>query len=640
MNRSFTRGSVSIMFATAITVLFMLVLFSAGCGGGPEWKALNDKVIAEQDVTIRTRDDIPETGVVPNLEPGTIYKKNDLPAVEIAPGVIGKMYWGKGVMVNWMKLEPNAKIPREKLPSERIMVVWSGTVDQLINGSLVTMKEYITKTNWTATPHKDFLFLEKGADNEVIAGADGAEILEIYWPVRADYIEKAGGVVPTALANESYASTYNFEPNVVYNFYDVQFTNFGEERTANSRMIWGEGAQCSFLSVDPGRVSAYHGHPEEQLMIVLGGYIDETVMDSTTRMEPGDIAFLPGGMVHRGVYGTQGCDILDVFWPPRPDFIEKTESRLEQYHAIIPEDAEVELVHNGEVDEPFLNFTEGPVWYNGTLYYSNMWFAADWSAGSPEKSNMIRVEKDGTHKIINKNMQTNGLMKLGNGNMAVCDMYGHRLIEMNKNAKLVRTLASKWNGVALDGPNDIAIDAKGGIYITDPQFTPGLEKTQPGKAVYYRKPDGEVILVVKHGEMGQPNGILLSPDGKTCYISNTRNMPYGNWTAAYDVNDDGTLSNGREFAKVHLTPGARIAETVTSGADGMTIDVHGNIYIATNMGLQIFAPSGDYIGTVNVPIRPVSAVFGGDDNQTIFMTCATRIYKIRTNVKGLDYPLK
>ncbi|MFC1551480.1 SMP-30/gluconolactonase/LRE family protein [Candidatus Latescibacterota bacterium] len=640
MSRSFSRGSVSIMFATAITALFILVLFSAGCGGGPEWKALNDKVIAEQDVTVRTRGDIPETDVVPNLDPGTIYKKADLPAVEIAPGVTGKMYWGKGVMVNWMKLEPNAKIPREKLPSERIMVVWSGSVDQLVNGGFLTMKEYITKTNWTATPHKDFLFLEKGADNEVIAGADGAEILEIYWPVRADYIEKAGGVVPSSQVDESYASTYNFEPNIVYNFYDVQFTNFSEERTANSRMIWGEGAQCSFLSVDPGRVSPYHNHPEEQLMIVLGGYIDETVMDTTTRMEPGDIAYLPGDMVHRGVYGTQGCDILDVFWPPRPDFIEKTENRLKQYHAIISEDAEVELVHNGEVDEPFLNFTEGPVWFDGTLYYSNMWFAADWSAGSPEKSNMIRIEKDGTHKIINRNMQTNGLMALGNGNLAVCDMFGHRLIEMNKNAKLVRTLASKWNGVALDGPNDIVIDAKGGIYITDPQFTPGLEKTQPGKAVYYRKPDGEVILVVKHGEMGQPNGILLSPDGKTCYIANTRNMPYGNWVAAYDVNDDGTLSNGRKFAKLHMMPADRYSESVTSGADGMTIDVEGNIYIASNMGLQIFAPNGDYIGLVNVPIRPVSAVFGGEDMQTIYMTCATRIYKIRTNVKGLEYPLK
>ena len=109
---------------------------------------------------------------------------------------------------------------------------------------------------------------------------------------------------------------------------------------------------------------------------------------------------------------------------------------------------------------------------------------------------------------------------------------------------------------------------------------------------------------------------------------------------AADVNEDGSLANKRKFVKVHIEPQVRYAEAVTSGADGMTIDVHGNIYFATNMGLQIFDPNGDYIGTVNTPIRPVSAVFGDDDMQTIYMTCATRIYKIRTNVKGLEYPLK
>ncbi len=640
MSRFVPRGSVLTLCTTTLSTLFIFVFVSAGCGGGPEWKSLNDKVIAEQGVEIRTRDDIPETGVEPNLEPGKVYKKSELPAVEIASGVTGKMYWGKGVMVNWMTFEPNANIPRETLTSERIMVVWSGSVEQRVNGGFVTMESYVKKTNWTATPHKDFLFLQKGADNEVIAGDEGAEILEIYWPVRDDYIQKAGGVVPTTHVEENYPSIYNFTPNVVYNFYDVQFTNFSEERTANSRMIWGEGAQCSFLNVDPGRVSPYHEHPEEQLMIVLGGFIDETIMDTTTRMEPGDIAYLPGGMVHRGVYGAQGCDILDVFWPPRPDFIEKTEDRMTQYHRIIPEDAEVELVHNGEVSEPYLNFTEGPAWMDGRLYFSNMWFAADWSSGSPEKSNMIRIERDGSLRIINRNMQTNGIMTFGNGNLVVCDMFDHRVLEMDPNARIVRTLASEWNGVALDGPNDIAIDAKGGIYITDPQFTPGLEKTQPGKAVYYRKPDGEVILVVPHGDMGQPNGILLSPDGKTCYISNTRNLPYGNYVVAFDVNEDGTLSNGRGFAKLHMMPEDRWAETVTSGADGMTIDTEGNIYVATNMGLQIFAPNGDYIGTVHTPIRPVSAVFGGENLDTIYMTCATHIYKIRTNMTGLTYPLK
>jgi len=628
----------ALIVLTAVFALFMLLM--SGCAKEPSWKALNDKIIEEQNVTVRTRDDISETGVVPNLEPGKVYKKSELPDIELAPGARCKMYWGKGALVNWMTMDPGAEIPIETLNSERIMVVWKGSVDQLINGEFVTMRQYNTVTNWTNTPHRDFVYLQKGAENAVKAGEEGAEILELYWPVRLDYVEKAGGEVPSSHTTRRYDVAPNFPANQVFNFYDVQFTNFSAERTANSRMIWGEGVQASFLSVDPGRVSPYHNHPEEQLMIVLGGYIDETIMDQSYRMEEGDICYLPGDMVHRGVYGTQGCDILDVFWPVRPDFIEKTNDRLARFHEIIPEDAEPVLVHDGEVNEPYLNFTEGPAWMDGKLFFSNMWFASDWSAGSPEKSNTIRMNEDGSFSIISKNRQTNGLMPLGNGNLAVCDMFGHRLIEMAPNGRVVRTLASEYNGVAFDGPNDLVIDAKGGIYITDPQFTPGLEKTQPGKAVYYLKPDGEVIRVINPGEMGQPNGILLSPDGKTCYISNTRNMPVGNYVAAFDVNDDGTLSNMRLLAKLHLEPQVRYQETVTTGADGMTIDVNGNIYVATNMGLQIFDPNGDYIGTVNLPIKPISAVFGGDDMQTIYCTCATKIYSIRANVKGLQYPLK
>ncbi len=636
MTCKYSRSNGFIVSALMVTVSMML---THGCSREPSWKKLNDKVIAEKNVTIRTRDDIIETNVVPSMEPGQIVNKNNLPGVELAPGVNGKMYWGKGVLVNWATMEPGAEISRETLPGERLMIVWSGSVDQLINGTFVTMRQYNTVTNWSSTPHKDFVYLQKGAENAVKAGAEGAEILEIYWPVRLDYVEKAGGEAPSNRTVGSYSATPSIPPNKVLNFYDVQFTDISET-TANARLISGKGFQCSFLTVDPGRVSSFHNHPEEQLMIVLRNQSLETVMDKITTMKTGDILYLPGDMVHRGEYDAKGCEILDVFWPPRPDFLEKMNGHLAKFHAIIPEDARVELVHNGEETEPLFTFTEGPAWHDGRLFFSNMWFAADWSAGNPKASNLIRIERDGTFTIINRNMQTNGLMPLGNGNLAVCDMFGHRLLEMTPNGRVVRTIASKYNGIAFDGPNDLVIDAKGGIYITDPQFTPGLEKTQPGKQVYYRKPNGEIIRIIEPGEMGQPNGILLSPDGKTCYISNTRSMPYGNYVLAADVNEDGTLSNKRKFAKLFIPPGIYEQEEVTSGADGMTIDVNGNIYVATMEGLQIFDPNGEFIGIVHFPIRPVSAVFGDDDMQTIYCTCEKRVYKIRTNVKGLEYPLK
>ena len=72
----------------------------------------------------------------------------------------------------------------------------------------------------------------------------------------------------------------------------------------------------------------------------------------------------------------------------------------------------------------------------------------------------------------------------------------------------------------------------------------------------------------------------------------------------------------------------------------MTIDSQGNLYVATQMGIQIFNAKGVFIGIINFPVMPVSCCFGGDDYKTIYATCFDKIYSIRTNVKGLEFPLK
>ncbi len=68
----------------------------------------------------------------------------------------------------------------------------------------------------------------------------------------------------------------------------------------------------------------------------------------------------------------------------------------------------------------------------------------------------------------------------------------------------------------------------------------------------------------------------------------------------------------------------------------MTIDELGNIYVATYMGLQIFDKDGQFIGIVHFPVYPVSCCFGGEDMMTLYATCYDKIYRIRTNMKGLS----
>jgi gluconolactonase len=633
-----------------ILAVFVFSLSFSSCARKAAWEAKNTKLIQELKLQERIRTDIPKSKIVSNLEQGVVTNIAKLPLTEIAPGAKARLYWGKGNLVSWMTLEPRAEIPKETLPSERLMVVTKGSLDQLVNGSFVTLCAFereVPDGTHGGTPRNDFIFLEKGSENALKAGDEGAEILEVYWPVRLDYLQKAGiSKLPSGGSSGNFSLAPTNEPNKIYDLNDLQFTQLVPG--AYSRLIACHGAQLSFLRMNPGSTFSAHIHPEEQLMIVLRGGIDETILDGVTHMEKGDILLLPGNMVHGGKVGDVGCDVLDVFWPPRPDYAEKLAKRLAAYHAIIPEDAKVELAIDGVQQGPGIIFIEGPKWLNGKLYFSSMYFDKDWK-GDPKRSALVEMDPDGSYRYISHGkMQTNGTVPLVNGNLAVCDMFGHRVIEMTTKGKVVRTLASEYNGKPLDGPNDIVTDAKGGIYFTDPQFTPDAKKNQPGRSVFYITPKGKVIRVIEPDEFAMPNGILLSPDGNTLYVNNTYddetfwnvNSNKDNFIWAYDVNGDGTLSNGRRFAELFLTPEVLDRKGRSTSADGMAIDVLGNIYVATYIGLQIFNSRGEFTGIINFPIFPVNICFGDEDRQTIYAACYNKIYKIRTKVKGLEYPIK
>ena len=165
------------------------------------------------------------------------------------------------------------------------------------------------------------------------------------------------------------------------------------------------------------------------------------------------------------------------------------------------------------------------------------------------------MEPDGKWRVLSSGMQSNGTIAAKNGNLIVCDMFGHRVVEVDPaTGRVVRVVLDKVNGKPIDGPNDLVMDAKGGLYVTDPQFTPEATKSQPGKQVYYVAPDGTARVVIGPGEYAMPNGVELSPDGKTLYVNNTWSQPGENFVWAYDVAADGSLSNKRQFAKLNLTP--------------------------------------------------------------------------------------
>lgn len=634
-----------IVFNCLFAITFIsLTRCTSSSGSQPGWQEKNEELIKQHNLTVKKLSGLPQTAIASNLEVAKVKSLEKLGSIEMYPGVNAKLFWGSGVMISLLRLAPNAKIPDEVLPADRFVFVLEGSINQMVNGTPVTMiakKREAPDGTHSGTPRIDFVYLEKGTKNAVTAGSSGAKLLEAYSPLRLDYLQKAGRKnLPAEVKDIETMQTPNLVSNKVYDLYDFQLTALLPG--AYSRLVSGKNMQLSFILMEPNSTFPEHIHPEEQMMFALRGGCNEILLDGEQAMKPNDVVRIPANMVHGAKIGDLGCDALDIFWPVRVDYLEKERARMAAYHSIIPEDAKLQLVVDGKKTKPELNFTEGAKWMNGKLYFSNMYFDQNFNA-NPKKSSTVELEPNGNYRNITEGkMQTNGLYPYKNGHLLVCDMMGHRVVEMTTKGEVIKAIADKYDGKPIDGPNDIITDAKGGVYFTDPQFTMETQKNQPGRAVYYVSPNGKITRLTQPNEFAMPNGILLSPDGKTLYINNCYDdeewypvkSGKDNFIWAYDVNADGTISNGRKFAKLFLTENVLDRKGKSSSADGMAIDKLGNIYVATYYGVQIFNANGEFIGMINLPSFPVSLCFGDNDMKTLYIVSYSKVFKIRTNMEG------
>lgn len=297
--------------------------------------------------------------------------------------------------------------------------------------------------------------------------------------------------------------------------------------------------------------------------------------------------------------------------------------------AIIAPDAVMVKVSEGvEFDT-----AASPAYVDGELYFTNTNFDA------PEKCRTMKIDRAGTLHILRENNGlTSAIQRSGKGTFYCCEMLGHRVIEMGRDGTVLRVVAGEYNGKRIDGPNDLVIDRKGGIYFTDSQYIAGREKMQEMPAVYYVKPGGEVIRVADGIEF--PNGVELSPDEQTLYVVNTRGATKGRFVRAYDILDDGTLANGRDFAEVQLAEDQEADPEGTGGADGSAVDSQGNLYIATTkgLGIQVFDRTGKHLGNIPCPSISNNVYFGNEDLKTLYVAAKDGIYRVPVNIPGMNIP--
>jgi gluconolactonase len=230
-----------------------------------------------------------------------------------------------------------------------------------------------------------------------------------------------------------------------------------------------------------------------------------------------------------------------------------------------------------------------------------------------------KLAADGTVSTFIEDSGSNGLAVDAGGKLIVASHKDKALLRHDRDGKRV-VLAGRFKGDVFNSPNDIAIARDGTIYFTDPGWQKAAAPGgQPVTGVYRVATSGVVALV--DGTRSNPNGIALSPGGDVLYVNAADGL-----LVAYPI-VEGVPQAGRTLLKG------------LEGADGMTLDCHGNLYV-TEHGAQrvrVFSPQGRELATIRVDANITNAAFGGKDGKTLYMTGAGALWRLPLDVSGMPY---
>ncbi|MBT1704956.1 SMP-30/gluconolactonase/LRE family protein [Chryseosolibacter indicus] len=258
----------------------------------------------------------------------------------------------------------------------------------------------------------------------------------------------------------------------------------------------------------------------------------------------------------------------------------------------------------------FTNNIEGPAFDKaGNLYVVN--YQKDGTIGL--------VKPDGEVQLfvtLPEGSTANSIQFNSDGDMFLADFSGHNVLKIDMKSREITTFV---HNDAFNQPNDLTINKKDQLFASDPNW-----KESTGK-IWRVDPDGSSVLLAD--SMGTTNGITLSPDEKTLYVNESVQRKI--W--AFDVDDDGNISNKRLFAEFN-----------DFGFDGMKCDKQGNLY-ATRYGkgtIAVLSPKGEVIREVELKGKSCSnLVFGGKDGKTVFVTLQDRkgMEKFTNDIPGKGY---
>lgn len=258
-------------------------------------------------------------------------------------------------------------------------------------------------------------------------------------------------------------------------------------------------------------------------------------------------------------------------------------------------------------------FTEGPVWDESQeiLFFTNF------------SDNTIHQwsEKSGTSLYRQNANRAVGLSMDTAGRIVSAETRTHAITYANETDS--ETITDSYEGRRLNSPNDVVVKRDGDIFFTDPYSTAmGDLRELPFNGVFKVTPGGKTVLL--DDTLERPNGLAFSPDESILYVDDTNQQNI----TAYQVKKDNTLGRIGVFAVLDTSYGK-------GAADGMKVDVRGNIYLTGPGGIWIFDKDASPLAILETPESAGNLCFGGQDHSTLFITATSSVYQIQVNIPGI-----
>ena len=288
--------------------------------------------------------------------------------------------------------------------------------------------------------------------------------------------------------------------------------------------------------------------------------------------------------------------------------------------------------------EPYGGVTEGPVWLDGVLYYTQI--QACRVMQYEVATGVISVHRNDTQ-------YANGLCPDANGNLLACEGGGRRVVRYESGGSTT-VLADAFEGRTLNMPNDLVTDPQGRVWFTDPFYEGAAGPFSYDRAnmaldhesVYRLEPaGGEWTIHRVTFDTTRPNGLLFSLDHRTLYVAQSgRRAVEDRQLRSYPVNADGSLGEGtvlHDFGEHR-------------GIDGMRLDTEGNLVATAGWeqggpgpSIYVFAPDGETLERHDVPCtRPTNCCFGGNDQTDLYVTSIEgHLFRARTGRQGRRLPI-